>query len=118
MPSQLTQYIRLSGPSGIGGGSDHASFLCYGAPAASLGALSWDYSNSTWHTNRDSFDKIIQDDLKHNATLTAMFAYLASEDPQPSSRTLMNPMPNGPNGQPITVPNCGKAQRESSGYRR
>ncbi|MCO4101011.1 MAG: M20/M25/M40 family metallo-hydrolase [Gemmatimonas sp.] len=118
MPSQLTQYIRLSGPSGIGGGSDHASFLCYGAPAASLGALSWDYSNSTWHTNRDSFDKIIQDDLKHNATLTAMFAYLASEDPQPSSRTLMNPMPNGPNGQPIPVPNCGKAQRESSGYRR
>jgi carboxypeptidase Q len=118
MPSQLTQYIRLSGPSGIGGGSDHASFLCYGAPAASLGALSWDYSNTTWHTNRDSFDKIIQDDLKHNATLTAMFAYLASEDPQPSSRTLMTPMPNGPNGQPITVPSCGKPQRESSGYRR
>ncbi|MCE2903216.1 MAG: M28 family peptidase [Gemmatimonas sp.] len=118
MPSPLTQYVRLSGPSGIGGGSDHASFLCYGAPAASLGALSWDYSNSTWHTNRDSFDKVMLDDLKHNATLTAMFAYLASEDPQRSSRTLMNPLPNGPNGQPITIPSCGKPQRESSGYRR
>ena len=118
MPSQLTQYIRLGGPSGIGGGSDHASFLCYGAPAASLGALSWDYSNSTWHTNRDSYDKVVLDDLKHNATLTAMFAYLASEDPQPSSRTLMNPLPNGPNGQPITIPSCGKPQRESTGYRR
>ncbi|MBL0937440.1 MAG: M20/M25/M40 family metallo-hydrolase [Gemmatimonadaceae bacterium] len=118
MPSQLTQYVRLSGPSGVGGGSDHASFLCHGAPAASLGALSWDYSNTTWHTNRDSYDKVIQDDLKHNATLTAMFAYLASEDAQASSRTLMNPLPNGPNGQPTTIPNCGRPQRESTNYRR
>jgi hypothetical protein len=118
MPSQLTQYLRLNGPSGIGGGSDHVSFLCRGAPAASLGALSWDYSNTTWHTNRDSYDKVILDDLKHNATLTAMFAYLASEDPQPSSRVLMNPLPNGPNGQPITIPSCGVPQRESTNYRR
>lgn len=119
MPSQLTQYLRLSGPSGVGGGSDHASFLCHGAPAASLGALSWDYSLTTWHTNRDSFDKVMQDDLKHNATLTAMFAYLASEDPQPSSRTLLNPLPpSAPNGPPISIPNCGRPQRESAGYRR
>jgi len=118
MPRELTQWIRLSGPSGVGGGSDHASFLCYGAPAASLGALGWDYSNTTWHTNRDSYDKIIQDDLKQNATLTAMFVYLASEDPQKSSRTLMNPMPNGPNGQPTTIPSCGKPARDAGQYRR
>lgn len=119
MPSQLTQYLRLSGPSGVGGGSDHASFLCHGAPAASLGALSWDYSFTTWHTNRDSYDKVMQDDLKHNATLTAMFAYLASEDAQPSSRTLLNPLPSStPNGPPITIPNCGRPQRDSQGYRR
>lgn len=118
MPAQLTQTIRLSGPSGIGGGSDHASFLCHGAPAASLGALGWDYGNTTWHTNRDSYDKVVMDDLKQNATLTAMFVYLASEDPQKSSRTLMNPMPTGPNGQPITIPSCTPPLRESSGYRR
>jgi hypothetical protein len=118
MPRELTQWIRLSGPSGVGGGSDHASFLCYGAPAASLGALGWDYSNTTWHTNRDSFDKIVQDDLKQNATLTAMFVYLASEDAQKSSRTLMNPMPNGANGQPTTIPSCGKPARDASQYRR
>jgi hypothetical protein len=47
-----------------------------------------------------------------------MFAYLASEDPQPSSRVLMNPLPNGPNGQPITIPSCGVPQRESTNYRR
>jgi hypothetical protein len=30
----------------------------------------------------------------------------------------MSPMPNGPNGQPITIPSCGKPLRESTGYRR
>ena len=65
-----------------GGGSDNASFACYGAPTIGLGALGWDYSNYTWHTERDTYDKVVFDDLKANATLTAMLAYLASEDPQ------------------------------------
>ena len=43
--------------------------------------LSWDYGSYTHHTNRDSFDKIVFDDLKGNATIVAMLAYLASEDP-------------------------------------
>ena len=63
-----------------GGGSDHASFVCWGAPAIELGSLNWDYGNYTWHTNRDTYDKIVFDDLKSNATLVAMLAYMASED--------------------------------------
>lgn len=119
MPSQLTKFIRLSGPSGIGGGSDDASFRCWGAPAVGLGALSWDYSNSTWHTNRDSYDKVMLDDLKQNATLVAMFTYLASEDPAPSSRVVIDPIPGGRAGQPpITLPACGTPQRSSTGFRR
>jgi hypothetical protein len=46
-----------------------------------LSSLSWDYGTYTHHTNRDSFDKIVFDDLKGNATIVAMLAYLASEDP-------------------------------------
>ena len=65
---------------------DNASFVCYGAPAFGLGATSWDYGTYTWHTNRDTFDKIVFDDLKNNATLTAMLVYLASEDPETLSR--------------------------------
>ncbi|HKO14923.1 MAG TPA: M20/M25/M40 family metallo-hydrolase [Gemmatimonadaceae bacterium] len=64
-----------------GGGSDDFSFSCAGLPAFGLGALPWDYSNYTWHTGRDTYDKVVFDDLKSNATLTAMLAYLASEDP-------------------------------------
>ena len=46
-----------------------------------LGAQPWTYGNYTWHTNRDTYDKIVFDELRGNATLTAMLAYLASEDP-------------------------------------
>jgi len=81
IPIDLRNQITFSGV-GIpaGGGSDNASFACYGAPALGLGALPWDYGNYTWHTNRDTYDKIVFDELRANATLTAMLAYLASED--------------------------------------
>lgn len=87
LPQEITQFIDFSFPgSPSGGGSDNASFICYGAPAFSLGSSSWDYGTYTWHTNRDTYDKISPDDLKNNATLTAMLAYLASEDAQTVGR--------------------------------
>jgi hypothetical protein len=72
---------------------------------ASLGALNWDYSNTTWHTNRDSYDKVVVDDLKNNATLVAMLVYMASEDPQ----TVPKYHPAGTGAWP----NCARAQRAS-----
>ncbi|MGE5090664.1 MAG: M28 family peptidase [Bacillota bacterium] len=81
LPPELQKQVDFQGPGfPSGGGSDDASFACSGAPAFGLGALPWDYFNYTWHTNRDTYDKIVFDDLKSNATLTAMLAYLASED--------------------------------------
>ena len=82
LPIDFQQQVTFSGPgTPSSGGSDDASFACYGAPAFGLGALGWDYGAYTWHTNRDTYDKIVFDDLKSNATMTAMLAYLASEDP-------------------------------------
>lgn len=81
LPAELTAQITYTGvgtPSG--GGSDGASFACYGAPAFGLSGLGWNYGNYTWHTNRDTYDKVVFDDLKSNASLAAMLAYLASED--------------------------------------
>jgi len=72
------QPMPIGGPAG--GGSDDYSFSCYGAPTFGLGALGWNYNSVTWHTDRDTYDKVVFDDLKSNATLTAMLAYLASED--------------------------------------
>jgi carboxypeptidase Q len=81
LPQEVSQFLNFSFPgTPSGGGSDNASFVCYGAPAFGLGSLSWDYSTYTWHTNRDTYDKVSPDDLRNNATLAAMLAYLASED--------------------------------------
>jgi hypothetical protein len=94
VPNVFQQQVGFSGqpvqPGGpAGAGSDDYSFTCYGAPTFGLGALSWDYNTITWHTDRDTYDKVVFDDLKSNATLTAMLAYLASEDP--SHVTPINP---------------------------
>ncbi len=112
IPSPIANNITYRGPGApSGGGSDNASFICYGAPSFSLGALGWDYSSTTWHTNRDTYDKVVIDDLKNNATLTAMLAYLASEDPRTMPRDkAVDPA----TGQPITWTTCTKAVRKSS----
>ena len=87
IPQQISGQITLQMPGQPGtGGTDHVSFLCAGAPAFSLGGVSWDYGTATWHTNRDTFDKVVEEDIRSNATLAAMLVYLASEDPQRVSR--------------------------------
>ncbi len=95
IPSELSHLVTLEIP-GMpeAGGTDHAAFLCAGVPAFSFhvgagrsgdisaGDNRWDTSVYTWHTNRDSFDKIIFEDLRDDAVMTAMLVYLASEDPE------------------------------------
>ena len=114
IPSQITRHISLQIPGVPGrGGSDYASFICAGAPAFSLSSLSWDYGTYTWHTNRDTFDKIVMDDLKNNATLVAMLVYLASEEPDrlPRDRAVL---PLGRRGQPGEWPTCRDGTRSSN----
>jgi len=130
LPADLQAYPAYNGP-GVpaGSGSDDYSFACYGVPAFGLGALNWDYGNYTWHTNRDTYDKIVFDDLRSNAALTAILAYEASEDPTfitrervdlaaaAAARATQNPA-NGPaagrrGGFPTKWPECEKAPRET-----
>jgi carboxypeptidase Q len=87
LPTEISSQLNLPGPGQpSGGGSDDAAFACHGAPAFGLGSLSWNYGASTWHTNRDTYDKVVFDDLKQNATLVAMLTYLAAEAPTKITR--------------------------------
>ena len=43
------------------------------------------FRSYTWHTNRDTYDKIVFDDLQNNAIVTAILVYMACEDPERSS---------------------------------
>jgi carboxypeptidase Q len=114
VPEDLTRYVNFRVPgSPAGGGSDNASFACYGAPGFGLGSLDWEYGTYTWHTNRDTFDKVVFPDLERNATLTAILAYLASEDPTtvPRERRVMG---LDFRGQQSTWPECQTPPRKSS----
>jgi hypothetical protein len=87
LPAELRSQITYTGVGTPGGGgTDDFSFYCAGAPTFGLGGLNWNYNQTTWHTDRDSYDKIVFEDLRSNATLVAMLAYLASEDPTLISR--------------------------------
>ena len=83
VPREITQHIELDIP-GVPetGGSDHMSFICRGTAGFRLQSNYPDYRQYTWHTDIDTYDKLVLDDLRNNATLAAMLAYLASEDPE------------------------------------
>ena len=113
VPAEVSRHVtlRLPGNPG-GGGSDYASFVCHGAPGINLSALSWDYGSHTWHTHRDTFDKLIFDDLKNNAVLAASLVYLASEDDERVSRERRESI-TGPGGRVGSWPVCQPATRSS-----
>ena len=105
IPATYKQGLETNFPgSPAGGGSDNASFVAAGAPAFSLSSLNWLYGSYTWHTNRDTYDKIVFDDVQNNAILTAMLVYLACEDPAKTPRDRIVLPVNTRTGQPGTWP--------------
>ena len=101
-----------------GGGSDNASVACYGAPGFGLGSLPWEYFSYTWHTNRDTYDKLVMSEVRNNATLTAMLVYQAAQDSNQIPR-VRRVMPVNPRtGQQTTWPECTPAARSFAEYTR
>jgi len=83
VPDEITRHIELDIPgTPESGGSDHMAFICRLAPGFRLQSNYPDYRQYTWHTEIDTYDKLVFDDLRNNATLAAMLAYMASEDPE------------------------------------
>jgi len=112
VPADITRTIKFNFPGApSGGGTDHASFVSCGAPGFGLGSGDWDYGRYTWHTNRDTYDKLSFDDVKNNATFAAMLVYLASEDTVHMSREKRTVFSLTLSGQPGAWPECRDAQR-------
>jgi carboxypeptidase Q len=112
VPADITRHIKFSFPGNpSGGGTDHAAFVSCGAPGFNLGSGDWDYGRYTWHTNRDTYDKISFDDVKNNAILAAMLVYLAAEDTVRMSRGKRDVFAATQGGQPGSWPQCRDAQR-------
>lgn len=63
------------------GGSDHTSFNYAGLPGIGVGQDPIEYFSHTWHTNLDTYERIIEDDAKKSAMIIAAAVYvLANRD--------------------------------------
>ncbi len=112
VPTEIAGRVELEMPGAQNNrGSDHTSFLCEGLPSFRLQSPYDEYRQYTWHTNRDTYDKIVFDDLKENATLAAMLAYRASEDPNSFGQDRAILSIDQRTGQPRAWSQCREAQR-------
>jgi hypothetical protein len=113
VPAEVRKHIETNFPGSPGsGGSDYASFIAVGAPAFSLSSNSWLYGSYTWHTNRDTYDKIVFDDVRNNAILAAVLVYMACEDPEKTSREKIKLPVNSRTGERGTWPEQRKSTRK------
>ncbi len=115
MPADMTAGITIDEPGyAKKEDSDSDAFTCHNAPAFFLTSADWGYTDYTWHTNRDTYDKISFDEVKRNATLIALLAYEASEDPAQLSRARRVPPADPSTGQPIPAFQCNRLRRSWS----
>ena len=113
VPQEIKSEIETSFPgTPSSGGTDHASFVAAGAPAFMLRSLNWSYWDYTWHTNLDTYDKIVFDDVRSNVILTAIMTYMASEDPETTSRERAVLPVNRRTGEQMTWPEPRDAERK------
>ena len=91
------------------GGTDSTSFAKAGLPGVGLGQDPIEYFNDTWHTNIDTYERIVESDVKTSAIIVANALYeLAMRDEQlPRFATAdMPPLPKEeqPAGAPASTP--------------
>lgn len=73
------------------GSTDHVPFDAIGIPGFQFIQDPIEYSTRTHHTNMDVYDKVLEDDLKHNAVITASFAWMAANRKDLLPRKYTNP---------------------------
>jgi hypothetical protein len=89
------------------GGSDNGSFNQAGLPGIGIGQDPIEYNSATWHTNLDSYERIIEDDAKKSAMAIAAAVYqLAMRDEMLPRFTKENmpPLPPRPGAAPQQPP--------------
>jgi carboxypeptidase Q len=109
------------------GGTDSSSFAEAGLPGVGLGQDPIEYFTDTWHTNLDTYERIIEDDVKKDAIVVAAMVYQLSmrDDALPRFTAADMPAkPEPPGTQPAATEaasggaqpaaNGGDAQKEAS----
>ncbi|HTE44122.1 MAG TPA: M28 family peptidase [Gemmatimonadaceae bacterium] len=83
----------------VEGGSDNGAFAVAGLPGIGTQQDNIEYNSTTWHTNLDTYERIVPEDVMHNAVVTAsLVIHLANRD-QMLPRFAADAMPPVPAGR-------------------
>ncbi len=86
------------------GGSDHTSFNQAGLPGIGVLQDPIEYGTHTWHTNLDTFERIIEEDVKKSAIMIASAVYVMAMRDELLPRFSKDQMPALPIQQPTPTP--------------
>jgi carboxypeptidase Q len=81
------------------GGTDSTSFNAAGLPGIGLGQDGIEYNSHTWHTNLDTYERIVEEDVKKSAVAIAYAVYQIAMRDQMLPRFTREAMPAPSTGQ-------------------
>ena len=86
------------------GGSDNTSFNAAGLPGIGVFQDPIEYFTHTWHTNLDTYERIIEDDVKNSAIVIAAAVYQLAMRDELLPRFTNDKMPAGATPTPTPTP--------------
>ena len=96
------------------GGSDNTSFNNAGLPGIGMGQDSIEYGTHTWHTNLDTYERILEDDVKKDAMVVAWSVYQLATRDTLLPRFAKADMPAKPPEPPTTQPPAPSRRTDSA----
>lgn len=93
------------------GGSDHTSFNQAGLPGIGVLQDPIEYGSATWHTNLDTYERIIEDDVKKSAIIIASAVYHLAMRDELLPRYSSQQMPALPTPQATPTPSPSPTPR-------
>ncbi len=100
------------------GGSDHTSFNNAGLPGIGMGQDPIEYGTNTWHTNLDTYERILEDDVKKDAMIVAWSVYQLAMRDDLLPRFSKSEMPPRPRDPATTRPTPTPRRPDSTTSRR
>lgn len=86
------------------GGSDHTSFNQAGLPGIGVQQDPIEYFTTTWHTNLDTYERVIESDVKSSAVVIAAAVYALAMRDEMLPRFKAGEMPPLPTPTPTPTP--------------
>ena len=99
------------------GGSDNTSFNQAGLPGIGMGQDPIEYNSHTWHTNLDTYERILEDDVKKDAMVVAWAVYQLAMRDEMLPRFSKAEMPPKPAEEPSAQPSPTPTRRDTSSGR-